>query len=135
MSLPLLFVVAIALIDPQGRILLARRPKDKHMADLWEFAGGKLAAGETPEQALVREVREELAIEVEEKDLAPLTFVSFTYEKFHLFMPLYACRRWKGEPVAVEHQALAWVEPKDFSSYPMPPADAPLADFLVNARY
>lgn len=135
MNLPLLFVVAIALIDPQGRILLARRPKDKHMADLWEFAGGKLGPDETPEQALVREVREELGITVDERDLHPLTFASFTYDTFHLFMPLYACRKWQGTPTALEHQALAWVEPKDFSSYPMPPADAPLAAFLVNASY
>lgn len=131
MTHPILLVTAIALIDPQGRILLAQRPKGKHMQDLWEFAGGKVAAGETPEAALVREVKEELALNINASDLFPLTFASHTYEAFHLLMPLYGCRLWQGEPQALEHQALAWVLPADFNAYPMPPADKPLAEFLV----
>lgn len=130
MTRPILLVTAIALIDPQGRVLLAQRPKGKHMENMWEFAGGKVAEGETPENALVREVREELDLSIQASDLIPLTFASHTYEEFHLLMPLYACHTWQGEPRALEHQALAWVHPADFSKYPMPPADEPLAAFL-----
>lgn len=127
MTLPLLFVSAIALTDNAGRVLLARRPEGKDMAGLWEFPGGKVANGETPEQALVREMKEELDLVVRPEDLQPLTFASHAYERFHLFMPLFACRAWQGEPRPMEGQSLAWVFPRDFAAYPMPPADGPLA--------
>lgn len=135
MTKPLLLVTAIALIDAQGRILLAQRPQGKHMEHLWEFAGGKVADGETPEEAIIREVKEELALTLAREDLFPLTFASHTYENFHLLMPLYGCKSWQGEPRALEHQALAWVHPRDFKDYPMPPADGPLADFLVKTAF
>lgn len=130
MTLPTLFVTAIALTDAQGRVLLAQRPAGKHMAGLWEFPGGKVHDGETPEEALVREMKEELNIIVAAADLQPLTFASHAYDDFHLFMPLYRCRVWQGEPRAMEGQQLAWVLPNDFDAYPMPPADGPLAAFL-----
>ena len=133
MSLPLLFVTAIALVGAQGRVLLAQRPEGKDMAGLWEFPGGKVHDGETPEAALVRELKEELDLVIEEDDLVPLTFASHAYEKFHLFMPLFLCRRWQGEIRPMEGQQLAWVLPKDFSNYPMPPADEPLAKIFMPA--
>lgn len=125
-----LLVAAVALIDVDGRILLAQRPEGKSMAGLWEFPGGKVEEGELPEQALIRELHEELGIETWESCLAPLTFASHSYEKFHLLMPLYACRKWKGAPQGKEGQSLAWVRAKDLKTYPMPPADLPLIPIL-----
>jgi 8-oxo-dGTP diphosphatase len=125
-----LLVVAVALIDAQGRILLARRPAGKKMAGLWEFPGGKMDPGETPEAALVRELAEELGIEVSPGDLAPFVFASHAYEKFHLLMPVFLCRRWAGTPAPKEGQALAWVAPDKLVEYPMPPADRPLIPML-----
>ena len=130
MSLRIVFVVACALIDPDGRVLLAQRPADKAMGGLWEFPGGKMEPGEAPESALIRELREELGIAVKEACLAPFTFASHAYTDFHLLMPLYLCRRWEGTPQPLEHQALKWVSPKDMASYPMPPADLPLLPML-----
>jgi len=129
-ALPVVLVVACALIDPTGNILLARRPEGKKLAGLWEFPGGKINPGETPEIALVRELREELGIEVAEKNLAPFVFASHAYETFHLLMPLYLCRRWTGTPKPRENQALAWVAPDRLAEYPMPPADRPLIPML-----
>ena len=128
----LLLVAAVALIDPDGRVLLAQRPAGKPMAGLWEFPGGKVEAGERPEQTLIRELKEELGITVREPCLAPLTFASHSYERFHLLMPLYACRRWEGLVQPREGQALKWVRPRDLRSYPMPPADEPLIPFLID---
>ena len=127
---PLLLVAACALIDADGRVLLARRPEGKKMAGLWEFPGGKLHPGETPEAALIRELREELGIDVSAACLAPFVFASHEYERFHLLMPLYLCRRWKGTPKPREGQALAWVRPQKLADYPMPPADKPLIPLL-----
>ncbi len=127
---PLVLVAACALIDSDGRILLARRPEGKKMAGLWEFPGGKLDPGETPEAALIRELREELGIEVAGNCLAAFTFASYAYPTFHLLMPLYLCRRWRGTPHGKEGQALAWVHPDKLASYPMPPADRPLVPLL-----
>jgi 8-oxo-dGTP diphosphatase len=124
--LPILTVVAVALVDPDGRVLLARRPEGKPMAGLWEFPGGKIHAGESPEAALIRELSEELGIDVAESCLAPLTFASHRYENFHLLMPLFVCRRWQGMPQPQEGQSLAWVRPSRLGDYPMPPADKPL---------
>lgn len=127
-------VVACALVDADRRVLIAQRPQGKQLAGLWEFPGGKLEAGETPEAALIRELREELEIETKEACLAPLTFASHTYGDWHLMMPLYVCRKWQGTPVATEHSALKWVRPQKLHDYPMPPADipliAPLCDLL-----
>jgi 8-oxo-dGTP diphosphatase len=123
-------VAAVALVDADGRVLLARRPPGKPMAGLWEFPGGKVNAGETPEAALIRELAEELAIDVTASCLAPLTFASHSYPEFHLLMPLYACRKWAGTPTAREGQQLTWVRPARLSDYPMPPADAPLVAML-----
>jgi 8-oxo-dGTP diphosphatase len=128
----LLLVVAAALVDTDGRVLIAQRPEGKSLAGLWEFPGGKIDAGERPEPALIRELREELGIEVEEPCLAPLTFASYAYPDFHLLMPLYVCRRWTGFVVAREGQALKWVRPQDLRTYPMPPADAPLIPALID---
>jgi 8-oxo-dGTP diphosphatase len=125
-----LLVVAVALIDAEGRILLARRPEGKKMAGLWEFPGGKVDPGETPEAALARELREELGIEVAPGDLAPFVFASHPYENFHLLMPVFLCRRWHGKPTPREGQALAWVAPDRLVEYPMPPADRPLIPML-----
>jgi 8-oxo-dGTP diphosphatase len=127
---PILLVVACALLDPEGRILLAQRPEGKSMAGLWEFPGGKLDEGETPEAALIRELREELGIETQEACLSPLFFASHSYPKFHLLMPLYICRKWQGRAVAREGQNLAWVRPDKLRDYPMPPADVPLVALL-----
>ncbi len=123
-------VSAVALIDCDGRVLLAQRPEGKSMAGLWEFPGGKVEAGETPEAALVRELHEELGIETWNSCLAPLTFASHSYEDFHLLMPLFACRKWSGIIEPKEEQTLKWIYPKDFFDYPMPPADAPLRPIL-----
>lgn len=129
-GLPMVLVAACALVDPDGRVLLARRPEGKPLAGLWEFPGGKVHPGETPEQALIRELKEELDIDVAESCLAPFTFASHRYEGFHLLMPLYLCRRWGGAVRAVEGQALAWVRPQKLSDYAMPPADRPLVAML-----
>ena len=126
----LLLVVACALIDADNRILLAQRPEGKSLAGLWEFPGGKLEQGETPEQALIRELSEELSITVKQDCLSPLTFASHTYEKFHLLMPLYICRRYQGIPRGVEGQNLKWVKAADLDQYPMPDADKPLVPIL-----
>ena len=127
----LLLVAAVALIDADGRVLIAQRPEGKQLAGLWEFPGGKVEAGERPEETLIRELHEELGIAVQEACLAPLTFASHPYESFHLLMPLYACRRWDGFVQPREGQALKWVRPRDLASYPMPPADEPLIPFLI----
>ena len=127
-----MLVVAAALVDADGRVLLAQRPKGKQFEDLWEFPGGKVDAGEQPEEALIRELREELGIEVKAACLAPLTFASHSYDAFHLLMPLYICRRWEGFVQPLDGQALKWVRPKDMRAYPMPPADEPLIPHLVD---
>lgn len=126
----LILVVAVALIDPDGRVLLARRPEGKPMAGLWEFPGGKVHSGELPESALIRELREELGIETDARCLAPLTFASHAYDDFHLLMPLYVCRVWRGIVQPCEGQQLAWVRADRLSDYPMPPADIPLVATL-----
>ena len=128
--LPIVLVVAVALVDADGRVLLAQRPEGKTMAGLWEFPGGKVHEGETPEAALIRELKEELDIDVSEACLAPLTFASHRYEHFHLLMPLYVCRRWSGTVAAREGQTLAWVRPAKLEQYQMPPADKPLVAML-----
>lgn len=125
-----LLVSAVALIDSEGRVLLAQRPEGKPLAGLWEFPGGKVEPGETPEAALIRELREELGIDTWKSCLAPLTFASHSYPDFHLLMPLFACRRWDGIPIAQEGQTLAWVRPANLRDYPMPPADLPLIPIL-----
>ncbi len=127
---PIILVAAAALIDVDNRVLIAERPPGKSMAGLWEFPGGKVAPGETPEQALLRELREELAIEVCETCLAPFTFASHTYESFHLLMPLYLCRNWEGEITPQEGQRIKWVRAVRLTDYPMPPADVPLVAML-----
>uniref|UniRef100_A0A383V5X9 8-oxo-dGTP diphosphatase n=1 Tax=Tetradesmus obliquus TaxID=3088 RepID=A0A383V5X9_TETOB len=129
----MVLVVAVALIDSQHRLLLAQRPPGKAMAGLWEFPGGKVDAGETPEAALVRELQEELSIQVEPRDLQPLTFASHTYDSFHLLMPLYVCRKWSGQLRGVEGQQLAWVSPRQLHDYPMPAADVPLVAPVLQA--
>src|SRR6201996_9629530 len=130
----LLLVVAAALVDPDGRVLIAQRPEGKGMAGLWEFPGGKVEPGETPEGALIRELREELGITVKEPCLAPFTFASHTYGEFHLLMTLFVCRRWEGEPRPLTHAALKWLRPRDLmrdaAAYPMPAADLPLLPML-----
>ena len=123
-------VSAVALVDPDGRILIAQRPEGKSLAGLWEFPGGKVEPGETPEEALVRELYEELGIETWQSCLAPLTFASHRYDDFHLLMPLFACRRWQGTVQAKEGQALKWVRASELKNYPMPPADIPLSPIL-----
>ena len=127
---PLLLVAAAALVDADGRVLICRRPEGKHMAGLWEFPGGKLEAGESPEACLIRELDEELGITVNQACLAPFVFTSHAYEAFHLLMPLFLLRRWEGTVQRREHSALAWVAPIKLFDYPMPPADAPLAAYL-----
>ena len=128
----LLLVAAVALLDPDNRVLLAQRPAGKPMAGLWEFRGGKVEAGERPEETLIRELHEELGIAVQEPCLAPLTFASHAYPDFHLLMPLYVCRRWDGFVQAREGQALKWVRARDLRRYPMPAADEPLIPVLVD---
>lgn len=129
-----ILVVAAALVDPEGRVLIAQRPPGKTMAGLWEFPGGKIETGETPEQALIRELEEELAILVKEPCLAPFTFASHAYADFHLLMPLYLCRRWEGVPVPREHVAIKWVRPRELiadpGAFPLPAADLPLLPML-----
>jgi 8-oxo-dGTP diphosphatase len=127
-----LLVAAVALIDVDGRVLLAERPAGKHLAGMWEFPGGKVKDGETPEAALIRELDEELGISVHESCLAPFTFASHSYENFHLLMPLYVCRKWQGIVVAREGQRLKWVRPAQLADYPMPPADKPLVAMLCD---
>jgi len=123
-------VAACALVDVDGRVLIAKRPVGKQLAGLWEFPGGKVEPGETPEACLIRELDEELGIQVIHACLAPFVFASHAYDKFHLLMPLYLCRRWDGVAVAREHEALAWVRPEKMDDYPMPPADVPLVAWL-----
>ena len=131
MSVKIVLVAACALIDPDGRVLLAQRPEGKSMAGLWEFPGGKVEAGERPEETLIRELREELGIVVREECLAPLAFASHGYPDFYLLMPLYVCRRWEGTVTAQEGQALTWVRPNRLRDYKMPPADEPLVSHLM----
>ncbi|MCB1328838.1 MAG: (deoxy)nucleoside triphosphate pyrophosphohydrolase [Maritimibacter sp.] len=126
----IVLVSAVALIDIDGRVLLAQRPEGKSMAGLWEFPGGKVESGETPEAALIRELREELGIDTSASCLAPLAFASHSYDDFHLLMPLFACRRWTGSVIPLEGQTLKWVRAGDLKSYPMPPADIPLIPIL-----
>lgn len=126
----LVLVAAAALVDEDGRVLICQRPEGKALAGLWEFPGGKLEAGETPEVCLVRELEEELGIQVKVDCLAPFVFSSHGYEEFHLLMPVFLCRRWDGQPRAIEHARLAWVRPHALFDYPMPPADAPLCAYL-----
>jgi 8-oxo-dGTP diphosphatase len=128
---PLVLVAACALVDTDTRVLIAQRPAGRPMAGLWEFPGGKVEAGERPETTLIRELREELGITVEEQCLAPLAFASHSYPDFHLLMPLYVCRRWQGTATALEGQKLAWVRPNRLRDYPMPPADEPLIAHLM----
>lgn len=132
MTKPILLVVAAALVDIDGRVLIAERPEGRSMAGLWEFPGGKVADGETPEAALVRELKEELSIDVCDTCLAPFTFASHAYEKFHLLMPLYLCRKWEGEIAPREGQAVRWVRAARLADYPMPPADVPLIAMLYD---
>ena len=131
MSVKIILVAACALVDADGRVLIAQRPAGKPMAGLWEFPGGKIEDGEAPEQSLIRELQEELGIVVNEACLAPLTFVSHAYPDFHLLMPLYVCRRWEEQVTASEGQALAWVKPNRLRDYEMSPADVPLISHLM----
>ncbi len=131
MSVKIVLVAACALIDPDGRVLLAQRPEGKSMAGLWEFPGGKVEPGERPEDTLIRELHEELGIVVREECLAPLAFASHSYPDFHLLMPLYVCRRWEGTVAAKEGQGLTWVRPNRLRDYKMPPADEPLVSHLM----
>lgn len=128
----LVLVAAVALIDADGRVLIAQRPEGKAMAGLWEFPGGKFEPGESPEDCLVRELAEELGISVKPECLAPLTFASYCYSDFHLLMPLWICRRWEGQVSGREGQALKWVRPTKLRDYPMPPADEPLIPHLID---
>ena len=130
LKMPRVIVVAGALIDADGRVLITKRPNGKEMAGLWEFPGGKIEEGETPEQALIRELKEELNIETKGSCLAPLSFASHQYEKFHLLMPLFICRRWWGNILALESQEVLWVWPKKLRDFDMPPADEPLVSML-----
>jgi 8-oxo-dGTP diphosphatase len=129
---PLVLVAACALVDSDGRVLITQRPEGKPLAGLWEFPGGKVENGERPEIALIRELKEELAIDVSEACLAPLTFASHAYETFHLLMPLYVCRRWQGQVTALEGQAVKWVRTVRLREFPMPPADLPLIPHLID---
>ncbi len=129
-ALPIILVAAAALVDGQGRVLLAQRGKGRSMAGLWEFPGGKVQTGETPEQALVRELEEELGLAIDVKNLTPAGFASHSYADFHLLMPLFLCREWAGTPEAREHSALKWLKPDDMGEFPMPEADIPLVATL-----
>ena len=129
-GVPIVLVSAVALVDADDRVLIAKRPEGKSMAGLWEFPGGKVDAGETPEAALIRELNEELGIDTVESCLAPIGFASHGYDDFHLLMPLFVCRKWQGDPVPREGQELAWVRPNRLRDYPMPPADIPLIPVL-----
>jgi 8-oxo-dGTP diphosphatase len=128
----IVLVAAVALVDADGRVLISKRPEGKQLGGLWEFPGGKVETGERPETALIRELKEELAIDVAESCLAPLTFASHAYDEFHLLMPLYVCRRWQGMVRGAEGQELAWVKPLRLRDYPMPPADVPLIPHLID---
>lgn len=128
----LMLVAAVALVDADRRVLIAQRPEGKSLAGLWEFPGGKIEDGETPEQALIRELEEELGISTKSACLAPISFASHSYETFHLLMPLYVCRKWQGTPVAREHAALKWVRPQALRDFQMPPADEPLIAALCD---
>ena len=128
----IMLVVACALVDADRRVLIAQRPQGKQLAGLWEFPGGKIENGESPEAALIRELDEELGISTKTACLAPLAFASFAYDSFHLLMPLFVCRKWQGTPVAREHAALKWVRPQQLRDYPMPPADEPLIAHLCD---
>lgn len=128
----ILLVAACALVDADNRVLIAQRPAGKSMAGLWEFPGGKVEPGESPEAALIRELQEELCVNTKKDCLAPLTFASHSYEDFHLLMPLYVCRKWHGMPQGLEGQALKWVRPLKLREYPMPPADEPLVSHLID---
>lgn len=128
----ILLVVACALVDADRRVLIAQRPQGKSLAGLWEFPGGKLEDGEGPEAALIRELQEELGISTQSACLAPVSFASYSYDNFHLLMPLYACRKWQGVPEPREHAALKWVRPQQMRDYPMPPADEPLVAALCD---
>ena len=129
---PLVIVVACALVDADGRVLIAKRPTQKDMAGLWEFPGGKVVNDEPPEEALIRELREELGINVNQACLAPLTFASHSYESFHLLMPVYVCRRWGETVIPKERQELKWVTPRNLKEYPLLPADIPLIPYLID---
>lgn len=129
-ALPTILVVAVAMVDVDGRVLIAKRPEGKSLAGLWEFPGGKVEPGERPEQALIRELQEELGVTVSEQCLAPFVFASHAYDSFHLLMPLYLCRRWEGVVTAREHADLAWVKPERLADFPMPAADEPLVAWL-----
>lgn len=129
-AVPILLVVAAALVDPDGRVLLAQRPEGKRLAGYWEFPGGRVEPGERPEAALIRELKEELDIDVKEPCLAPFVFASHPYEDHHLLMPLYVCRKWNGMAIGREGQALSWVRPLDMRRYRMPPADEPIVAHL-----
>ena len=131
---PIVIVAACALLDREGAVLLAQRPPGRPLAGLWEFPGGKVEAGEQPEEALIRELREELGLEIAKEDLTPLTFASYAYPDFHLLMPVYLCRRWQGRLTAHEGQELLWVRPDTLHLYDMPPADAPLKIALRDLR-
>ncbi|WP_339764942.1 8-oxo-dGTP diphosphatase MutT [uncultured Hoeflea sp.] len=128
----ILLVAACALVDADGRVLLTQRPEGKKLAGLWEFPGGKVEPGETPEAALIRELAEEVGVTTKEACLAPLTFASHSYDEFHLLMPLFVCRRFEGAARGLEGQALKWVRPRDMRDYPMPPADEPLIPYLID---
>ncbi|HRH20767.1 MAG TPA: (deoxy)nucleoside triphosphate pyrophosphohydrolase [Brevundimonas sp.] len=130
MTVPIVLVAAAALVDVDGRVLIGQRPEGKHLAGLWEFPGGKVEPGERPEEALIRELDEELGIQVKEACLAPFVFASHAYDSFHLLMPLWLCRRWDGVVTQRHHAALAWVRPNRLAEYPMPPADLPLVAYL-----
>lgn len=127
-----MLVAACALVDADGRVLLTQRPEGKKLAGLWEFPGGKVEPGETPEAALIRELAEEIGVTTKEACLAPLTFASHSYDEFHLLMPLFVCRRFEGTARGLEGQALKWVRPRDMREYPMPPADEPLIPYLID---
>lgn len=128
----IVLVIACALVDADGRVLISQRPEGKHLAGLWEFPGGKMESGELPEDTIIRELREELSIDIPSDCLAPMTFASHSYPDFHILMPLYVCRRWNGNVKSVEGQSLKWVRPVNLRDFPMPPADKPLIPHLID---